>query len=179
MESRSPWTRELCGFDSRLPDEGETMRTITRKTVVPEKIKVIEAHEEEETVYGCDLCDFEREDEDEVKIHYGQKHAAKETKEIGGHSFVKFETEMDMEAWADAQCDHQYGSGVYDGASIDWAGPGWYQVSGKNERCSRNCCTNYILCFKPLESVISNLKWEITIKGGILEDIKSELLPEK
>jgi hypothetical protein len=155
------------------------MRTITRKTVVPEKIKVIEAHEEEETVYGCDLCDFEREDEDEVKVHYGRKHAAKEIKEIGGHSFVKFETEMDMEAWADAQCDHQYGGGVYDGASIDWVGSGWYQVSGKNERCSRNCCTNYILCFKPLESVISNLKWEITIKDGILEDIKSELLPDE
>jgi hypothetical protein len=150
------------------------MRTLKKKTIVPEEI--IEAHEEETTAYGCDFCDFESEDEDGVKLHHGQEHAAKDTKEIGGHTFVRFETEADMDAWADAQCSPH---GTYDETNIRWSGQGWYAVSGKSVRCSRGCCTNYALCLETASSLAYSLEREIAHKEAELEEIRRELLPDE
>lgn len=149
------------------------MKTITKKIVVPEEI--IEEHEEETMMYGCDCCDFENDDEDVVKEHYAKNHACRETKTIGSDQFVRFETEDDMNIWAESQCVNSFGAGgYYDDIKVKWDGPGWYHIYGKSERCSRGCCTNYILHFETAFSFACDLKYELKRKQEKFAEIIKE-----
>jgi len=156
------------------------MKILKKTTMVPEQI--VGAHEEETTVYGCDCCEFENEDENEVEKHYALTHAVKEMKEVDGFKFVRFETKEGMDAWAGAQCG---GYGEYEGwhgsssYSRTWCGPGWYRISGNREPCGRGCCTRHIMALTPMVEVVSDLEEDIRTKIRRLEDFRREFnLPE-
>lgn len=153
------------------------MRTIIKKNIIPEEI--IEQREEEITTYGCDSCNFESYDDEEVTQHYAITHACREEKTIGRERFVRFETEEDMELWAEAQCVNSFNGGYFDDFKIKWYKPGWYHICGESERCGRGCCTNYILHFESISDFVYALEGEIIRKQNKLDEIAKEFSLDK
>lgn len=153
------------------------MRTIVKKTIIPEEI--IEEREEETITYGCDFCNFESWDDEEVEKHYAENHACREKKEVCEEQFVRFDTEKDMELWADTQCCNSTYSGYYDYHRVRWSGQGWYHIYGESEGCGRGCCTNYVLHLEPVMNLIYDLRNTIKRKQEKLDDIVKEFSLDK
>lgn len=105
------------------------MKVRTEEVVVP-------ASTYTHTFLGCDHCDFETEDEVELKRH-AATHAPAETKDIYGTKFYRFETEGNLKAFSEGANRGFRGDPTY-GA---WKGPGWYRETYESAPCGRGCCT--------------------------------------
>lgn len=145
------------------------MKTLKKQVTIPAEVV-------ETTEYGCELCDFMSDDPDEVKRHYGETHACREERKIGGQRFVRFDAKDDMHAWADAQCSMTSYEGWHGTNSYGpfWQGPGWYNVKGQSEPCGHGCCHRYIMVLTPLAEVIDNLRESIVRDQGRLEEFRRE-----
>jgi hypothetical protein len=144
------------------------MKVSVKKTHVE---RVVEAHDEETTVYSCDCCDFESEDERKVKGHYGKTHAVKDRKKVDGIEFLKFDTKEDLDAWAETMLDEFYCRGYHRHESFT---SGWYKYFTRLEPCSSGCCTDKFLFFESVESMVRDLEQEIEEKRERLAALKAE-----
>lgn len=149
------------------------MRISVKKTHIDEQ--TIEAFDEEITIYHCDECNFESENEEEVIKHYGFFHAPKEEKGFSGLEFIRFETETDMDAWSEAANLDESFYNNYDEITVAWKGPGWYKISGKSQPCGRGCCSKYVMFLEPINITVSNLENEINEKQAQLKSIREKL----
>ena len=145
------------------------MKILIKKVHIAEE--VIDARDEEITVYGCDVCDFQDEDDEKVSIHYGKIHAVKEIIDIGKDKFVRFDTKEDMKSWARTITLND----CYDETNVEWYGSGWYKVIGRWERCSRNCCDKYTMFLDPVDQVIDDLEDSIAVDQKQLNLIRTSL----
>ena len=131
------------------------MRTVVKTEVIP----ATEAEEVQYTTYGCDHCDFESENKEQVELHHGEKHACKKKLEIGTpplhRTLYWFDTEDDAKAFLEAECGDFYRS---DGVS--WSEPGWYVKTWAEKPCARGCCRDDYLGLKTIESELWNIRYE-------------------
>ena len=121
-----------------------------KKTIKVEKI------ETEVTVFGCDFCDFESYNEEDVIKHHGEAHAVKKQITIEGKELYYFEKEEDAKSWLDTSCEY------YDQMDVNWDCSGWYIVVHESGPCAKGCCTQFTATLKPasthLDNMILNLK---------------------
>ncbi len=122
------------------------MRTVKKVLVPAEEVEVV--------TFQCDApgCDYETQDEDDLRDHCGKQHAVKKTQEVEGHTFHWFDHEDDAKAWLQVQ------EGGHDTTDLHWSGPGWYRPGSSESPCPRGCCTRWVLNLKPVYWVISDLK---------------------
>lgn len=137
------------------------MKTRTETNVVPEETYT-------KTIFGCDFCDFEDEDEERVKAHHGKTHASKKTIDVGGITFHWFDSKEDAELFLDPPGDHSH----IDYTSVHWSEPGWYgheSVMGSG-RCRCGGCEYFEATLLPLNTFITRWRNEITKYEKFIED---------
>jgi hypothetical protein len=122
------------------------MRTIVKTELVP-------AEEVTYTTYGCDLCDFTSDDEDNIKLHHGKEHACKRKMEVDGVELYWFDTEEDAQTWIEQD---EYGA---DERKVRWSDPGWYTASWSTGPCRRGCCTRSCRSLESVGSYLSELEY--------------------
>lgn len=134
------------------------MRTRIEHVVIPE-----ERYDRE--VYGCDFCEFEDTDKDVVLNHHAKHHAAKETIELNGEKFYRFESEEDAKLWLDPPNDYSHN----DFTEVTWTGPGWYgnDTSWGKGRCRCGGCDYFVSELVPLDQLIE--RWR---KNGTYTDLQ-------
>ncbi len=111
------------------------MRTRTETKIIPPEPESTY----EETYYGCDKCDFEASEPDEVRKHYGLTHAATRQRKAADVEFAFFETESDFNDFVFAQAEEDtHGMCRHGGV---WTGPGFYGSEFSESPCGRGCCT--------------------------------------
>jgi hypothetical protein len=120
----------------------------------------VEQIETEVTIYGCDFCDFESYDEEDVERHHGEMHAVKGKTTVEGIELYFFEKEDDADLWLGASFDY------YDHVTLNWDSAGWYVVVYDEEPCSRGCCTRETTMLKfasqHANDLVSNIKNKMT-----------------
>lgn len=127
------------------------MKTIVKTEVIP----ATEAEDVQHTVFGCDLCDFESDEEDKVTEHHGKTHALKKQIEAGRYTLLWFDTEPDALSWLTAAYEGWGNDYHIDGVS--WSGPGWYVAETGSRPCARGCCRDEFARLVTIESVL----WEL------------------
>lgn len=129
------------------------MKTRTEQVVVPEETYT-------KTTYGCDVCDFEAESEDDVKGHFGKTHASKKESVIGSTTFHWFDSKEDAELFLDPPGDF-YSPG--DGSDLRWEEPGWYGREYVSHRGGCRCggCERNYDTLTPLSEFIDRWKKEV------------------
>lgn len=134
------------------------MRTVIKTEVIP----ATEAEEVQHTMFGCDHCDFESDDQEQVELHHGKNHACKKKIVIGalpgfedttGLDLFWFDTEDDTKSFLEAERGDFYRS---DG--VRWSGPGWYVKEYDRRPCPRGCCSDDYLGLVHIESRLSDMR---------------------
>jgi len=132
------------------------VRTITKTEVIP----ATEAEEVQHTMYGCDHCDFESDDQENVKHHHGEKHACKKTLVLNPDNPLSmklywFDSEDDAKAFLGAERGDFYLS-----AGVSWLEPGWYVKQWSEHPCARGCCRDGYLGLRTIESELWDMRYE-------------------
>ena len=130
------------------------------------RITKVEQIETEVTIFGCDFCDFESYDEEDVIKHHGEAHAVKKQVTIEGTELYYFETIEDARSWLDKFCEY------YDQVDVNWDSPGWYIVADESGRCAKDCCYQLIKKLKPASDHLENII--LDIKNNMMH-LESEL----
>lgn len=98
----------------------------------------------EYTVYGCDHCSFESEDQEDLDKHVGREHAVLERKKVGDHDFIRFGDQLQFNSYLRA---NGVESGIEHLPGNGWQGPGWYaevyESTRGNCRCG-GCVREYV-----------------------------------
>lgn len=130
------------------------MRTRTEKLVVPEESYT-------KVFFGCDHCDFETDEEDQLKNHHAKTHAVKKEREVGGVKFLWFDSKEDAELFLDPPGDF---GGHIDYTHVNWSEPGWYahETEMGRGRCRCGGCEYFEATLTPLATVIERWRSEIT-----------------
>ena len=148
------------------------MKTIVKTEVIP----ATEAEEVEHTVFGCDHCDFESDEEEKVHEHHGKTHALKKQIEAGRYTLLWFDTEEDALSWLKAAYEGWGNDYHIDGVS--WSGPGWYVAKTGSRPCHRGCCSDEFAHLVSIESVLWDLKYDargtMQVHATIRRAIKEE-----
>ena len=96
----------------------------------------------EESIYQCDKCDFQSNHKETVEEHQAKSHSVKGMMQSNMHAFRYFETKEAAENWARVQ--------QYDITQVNFDKPGWYGATYDSQPCRRGCCTESVICLRPL-----------------------------
>lgn len=129
------------------------MKTRTETVVVPEETYT-------KTTFGCDFCDFETDDEEQMKAHHGKTHASKKTVEIGGTTFHWFDSKEDAELFLDPPGEYS----AVDSTEVRWSEPGWYGSDSEMHRGGCRCggCERIYAYLRPMSDFIERWQTDIT-----------------
>lgn len=96
----------------------------------------------EYTMYGCDECEFESDEQETLDRHIRDTHTVRETKEVGGQEYVRFDRQHEYNEYLRTHDLESHGSNYVPGDN--WQGPGWYAVVHRTERGHCRCggCTS-------------------------------------
>jgi hypothetical protein len=116
----------------------------------------------EEKYFGCDHCDFETQDEEQLQNHHAKTHAAKKEQTVNGEKFYWFESEEDAKLWLDPPGDS---SSIADFIHVAWTGPGWYgsELTEGHGRCRCGGCSYFETALHPLATFIKRWRKDITL----------------
>jgi len=117
---------------------------------------------------GCDHCEYETTEEDDLKNHHAKNHAVKKEQKINGENFYWFESKEDAELWLDPPGDY---GGIADYTEVEWAGPGWYgseSTSGVG-RCRCGGCPWFGTSLRPVATFIDRWRKAITTNESSTE----------
>jgi len=135
------------------------------------KIRIETVHVPAETYevkhLGCDFCEFETTEEEDLKSHHARTHAVKKEQEVNGEKFYWFDSEEDAKLWLDPPDGHS----IADYTSVDWAGPGWYgceSTSGVG-RCRCGGCSWFGSGLLPIATFIDRWRKAITANESSTE----------
>lgn len=127
---------------------------VVRRHMVP-------AEEVETVVWQCDVpgCDFEADDEGDLKSHFGKEHTVRATATIleddrplfsNKIELYWFEFEDHARKWLEAVTNEDYCKARY----VSWSGPGWYFREYEEEPCQKGCCTHTVVDLENIEDLI-------------------------
>lgn len=140
------------------------------------RIEVVEvpASTYENEFFGCDVCDFESQSEDDVTRHYSAQHAVKRRTEVGPFKLLWFDTEFDAKAFLDPPTEY---SGTVNFTYVQWAGPGWYVESSQSGtgRCRCGGCSYVEDCLMPVAQLIEARQHDIRSCEESVVKLRSEI----
>lgn len=149
------------------------MKTIVKTEVIP----ATEAEEVQHTVFGCDHCDFESDEEEKVSEHHGKTHALKKQIEVGSRTLLWFDTEADALSWLNAEYTGWANSYEIDGVKY-WGEPGWYVAETGDRPCGRGCCSREYVQLVPIESILTDLRDRADRLTSTRESLEEAIIPE-
>ena len=117
-------------------------------------------------VYACEApgCTFTVIDSEwAFNQHYAKEHACLEERRIGDFCLLRFATEGDAKAYAEASEDR--------GSRVTWTGPGWYVGDYVSGRCPRGGGTETFYRLRPISEVRYELREELRDLAGRLKGL--------
>jgi hypothetical protein len=133
------------------------------------KIRIETVHVPAETYevkhLGCDHCDYETTEDDDLKRHHANTHAVKKEQTVNKEKFYWFESEEDARLWLGEN------EGIADYIDAVWTGPGWYglESSSGTGRCRCGGCSWFGTSLHPLAMFIERWRKDITTNDGTTE----------
>lgn len=141
-----------------------------------ETTEVVASYQHTTTSYQCSVCQQEFDDEDDVKHHYGETHAVKDTRSAGGQVFHRFDAKEDFDAYVNYRVKDEHIDYVY---AKHVSGVGWFTFERGSERCSRNCCYKDTLTATALENIRAGIEHSLQSTVDQLADIDAMIAKVK
>jgi len=119
--------------------------------------------------YACDVpgCGFSAEKKSQVVEHFGEKHAVRDRKWIGGQEFARIEDQEAFDAWK-THHGKRSRANVWD---CDWLGPGWYGISFGTQRCPRDCCDDHVMTIRHVDALLEERRSEFQEMSEALAEL--------
>lgn len=136
------------------------------------KIRIETVHVPAETYevkhLGCDHCDYETTEEDDLKYHHAKTHVVKKEQTVNKEKFYWFESEDDAKLWLDPPGDS---NSIADYTHVEWTGPGWYgnELTSGIGRCRCGGCEYFVTTLYPLTTFVERWRKDITANDSTTE----------
>jgi hypothetical protein len=137
------------------------------------KIRIETVHVPAETYevkhLGCDHCDYETTEEDNLKNHHAKNHAVKKEQTVNGEKFYWFDSEEDAKLWVDPP--DPFHQTIADFTHVQWDGPGWYgtAVTEGIGRCRCGGCSYWTTSVLSIATFIDRWRKAITANESSTE----------